>query len=159
MCAQLLDGSLRILFEHGLAPSYPGFDLAIVSSFSAVEINRELYKRLKMAVEPLPYAIDAKSGWEGKPFSKKRFGFPEDSLIMTTISNHLDARLTHDMCAAIAEILRQVPNAYYAPMGRILNEKKFRQFFFEHGVADRVVFLGTVANPSQYASVHAALLE
>jgi len=72
---------------------------------------------------------------------------------MTTISNHLGDRLGNEMCLAIAEILQRVPDAYYVPLGLMNDQKKeqFNRFFQEHKVRDRVIFLGGVVNPSQYA--------
>jgi glycosyltransferase involved in cell wall biosynthesis len=162
MAARLSDVPLRVLFEHGTPPAYPGFDLALVSSQGAVEIYRELFAKIGTRAHALPFHLDVRGQWEAAPYPKEKLGLPQDSLAMTTISNHLESRLGHEMCAAIAEILAAVPNAYYVPMGRISEEakQKFGQFFSGYGVAGRVKFLGSVAQPSQWArSMHLYLNE
>jgi glycosyltransferase involved in cell wall biosynthesis len=153
MTAQLTDAPLRVLFEHGTPPSYPGFDLAIVSSAAAVEIYRELYANLKTAVQALPYHLDVRDQWKPHPYSKEQLGVPKEALVMTTISNHLESRLGHEMCVAIAEILERVPNAYYAPIGVASEDarQKFKTFFSSRKLGERIIFLGAIDSPSQYA--------
>lgn len=151
MCTQITDVPLRILFEHGSQPSYPGFDLEIASSQAAVEIYKDLFEKLQMKVRVLPYTLDVRTGWLPQPLTKQQLGLPEDSLVMTTISNHLDNRLSREMLLAIVEILRRIPKAYYAPMGRLLDPDKIMNYFKEQGMKDRVILLGPVDTPSQYA--------
>lgn len=153
MAAQLTDTPLRVLFEHGTPPAYPGFDIAVVSSHEAVSIYEELYARLNTEIRALPFQIDVKAKWESAPYPKEKWRLPDNSKLMTTISNHLNDRLGNEMCLAIAEILQRVPDAYYTPLGLVNEQKKeyFNKFFQEYGVRDRVIFLGSVDNPSQYA--------
>ncbi len=153
MCAQLTDVPVRILFEHGTQPAYPGFDLVVVSSEGAAEAYREHFNKLHSEVRVLPFAVDLRSRWQAEPYSKEQLGLPEDSLVMTTISNHLASRLNEAMCRAIAEILKHVPRAYYAPMGAVEDKAKdrLREFFDQQGVENRVLFLGACNNPTQYA--------
>ena len=153
MAAQLTEAPLRVLFEHGTPPTYPGFDLAILSSMGAVEIYRDPLAKIGTQAVGLPFHLDVRGQWEEAPYPKDKLGLPPDSLLMTTISNHLESRLGHEMCLAIAEILTAVPNAYYVPIGRISEEGewRFKKFFTAYGVGERVKFLGSVARPSQYA--------
>lgn len=153
MAAQLTDTPVRALFEHGTPPAYPGFDLAVVSSQEAVNIYKDLYARLNTDIRALPFQIDVKAKWESAPYPKEKWRLPGNSKLMTTISNHLGDRLGNEMCLAIAEILQRVPDAYYAPLGLVNDQKKeqFNKFFQDQGVRERVVFLGSVDNPSQYA--------
>lgn len=162
MTANWTDVPLKVLFEHGTPPTYQGFDLAILSSEGAVEIYKELLSKMDTEGVGLPFHVDLKQAWELAPFKKTTWGVPEDSLLMTTISGHLGNRLGGEMCLAIAEILKQVPNAYYAPLGPVQDKdkEKFKKIFLDHGVENRVVFLGGVHNPSQYArSMHLYLNE
>lgn len=143
----LTDVPVRILLEHGAQPPFPGFDVIILSSHEAKEIYRDHYCKLKMKTFVLPFCVNVKSDWLAEPYSKTKLGFPHDALIMTTISHHLNTRLSDEMCLAIVEILKNVPKAYYAPIGPIRNEEKFRKFFSQHGVNDRIVFLGSKIDP------------
>jgi glycosyltransferase involved in cell wall biosynthesis len=142
---------IRILFEHGTLPSYNCFDLLILSTEEAYQQNQLNFYQQKMESCVLPFSIDIRQNWEEYPYSRKSLGLPEDSFVMTTISNHLDNRLTIYMCQAIGEILKRCPQAVYAPMGDCLTEDKWRRVFADYNVNDRVIFLGSCKTPSQYA--------
>ncbi len=160
MCAQMTDAPLKILYEHGTPPRYPGYDVVIASAPAAAEVYKELFAELKLKVHVLPFAIDVRSTWEPQPFAPEQCGLPSGTKILTTISNHLENRLSEEMCLAIAEILQRNPDACYAPIGRMSDEGKFRRFFRQHKVEDRILFLGGMSNPSQYArSMHIYLNE
>lgn len=144
---------LRILFEHGTPPTLPCFDIAIVSAEDTLSIYEELFKQLKMQGFALPFALDVRSSWHEPAPTKLELGIPENSFVMTTISLHLETRLSTQMCCAIGEILRRCPETFYAPIGPISRETetKFRTFFKNYGVNDRILFLGSKENPSQWA--------
>jgi glycosyltransferase involved in cell wall biosynthesis len=151
MCTQITDVPIRVLFEHGTVPSYPGFDVAIVSSQAAADINRQKFNALQTRVEVLPFVVNSREGWEEKPYPLEQMGLPPDSLVMTTFSNHLNSRLGDQMSRAIAMILKRVPKAFYAPLGAIHHEEALRKIFVEEGVNSRVVFLDYQRFPSQFA--------
>lgn len=160
LAAQMVDVPLRVLFEHGSQASYPGFDVVIVSSDSALELYQEHYKKIQTLAVALPFAVDVRKGWISEPFKRESLGLPEESLVMTTISTKLDMRLTNEMCHTIAEILQRVPQAVYAPIGTLSQTQRVKEIFFQYGVADRLYPLGTLTNPSQYArSMHLYLNE
>ncbi len=155
LAAQLTDVPKRVYFEHGVPPSYPLYDLAILSS--PPDLYRDHLAKIGVEGVFLPFAMDVMADWTEeernvtKSSLKESLGFPPDSVIMTTISNHLDTRLSDEMCEAIVEILQKVPNAYYAPIGYVKDTSKFTSFFGLHGVGDRVLFLGHQDRPSLLA--------
>jgi hypothetical protein len=153
MAAQLVPSPLRVLFEHGTPPSYPGFDLMIASTIDAQSRYQDLLEGFKMHIESLPFCIDLRKTWPKDPPTIESLELPPGCLAMTTISNHLSARISSEMCQAIATILQRVPNAFYAPMGKITGEGKTRllKTFEGLGVAHRVKFLGGHVNPSHIA--------
>ncbi len=151
LCTQMAGVPLHILFEHGTPPQYPGFELVIASSRDAPEIYRELFADLKTEVHGLPFALDVRALWPPEILSKTELGLPPDCIAITTISNQLDSRLGKEMCLAIVEILKRIPNAHYAPIGPVFDEERLRKFFRQHGVDHRITFLGRVANASLYA--------
>lgn len=152
ICAQITDVPLRVLFEHGTTPTYPGYDIVICSSEQTKEIHQKEFESLGTKPYVLPYAYDVRSRWKATSPSKKELGYPEDSFLMTTISNHLDARLGTEMCKAIAEILQRCPKTYYTPIGRI-NAEKLLAVFAEYGVAQRVILHGNKENPANETRV------
>ncbi|WP_068467616.1 glycosyltransferase [Candidatus Protochlamydia phocaeensis] len=149
--ASSTDIPIRILFDHGTLPSYPCFDLIILSTEEAYNQNHDAFRRQGMESCVLPFSIDIRQDWEELPFPREIVRLPKDSFIMTTISNHLDNRLTPEMCHAIGEILKRCPEAVYAPIGEVRKESVWRKIFAEYNVNDRVIFLGQCRNPSQYA--------
>lgn len=153
MATTLAPCPLRVMFEHGTPLTYPGFDLMIASSMDAPRLYGEKYASFHTRIEPLPFNIDVTKSWPEDPPQLSELGIPEGSLVMTTISNHLDSRLGNQMVHAIAEILKQVPKAFYAPIGPIHDEKKGQllQIFKDKGVADRITFLGRQMNPGHLA--------
>lgn len=160
LCASMTDVPIRVLFEHGTPPSHACFDLAILSTQEGQMQTQKRFKDKGMQSHFLHFCLDVRQGWKEKPYTKEEMGLPADSLILTTISNHLDTRLTPTMCQAIGEILQRCPQAVYAPMGKVVHPERLRAFFETYAVNDRVIFLGPCENPSQYArSMHLYLNE
>lgn len=147
----LTDVPLRILFEHGTPPTYPCYDLFLSSTAETSPSLIQKVQKLGIKALPLNFSYDPTPTWEPLPYSKEKLGLPENSFVMTTVSNHLETRLNPEMCDAIAEILKRNSNAYYAPIGRIDNPANFLNLFSKYGIADRVISIGSVPNPSQYA--------
>ncbi|MBA2368423.1 MAG: glycosyltransferase [Candidatus Protochlamydia sp.] len=154
------DVPIRVLFDHGTLPSYPCFDLAILSTDEAYNQNHQAFQQAGMESCVLNFSLDVRPEWEKEPFSRESIGLPESSFVMTTISNHLDSRLTSEMCHAIAIILQRCPQAVYAPIGEVTKKEGWFAIFNQYEVAERVYFLGNLPVPSQYArSMHLYLNE
>lgn len=153
MATTLAPCPLRVMFEHGTPLKYPGFELMIASSTDAPGLYGEQFAKFSTKIEALPFNLDVTKTWPKEPPKAQELGLPDDALIMTTVSNHLSARLGNQMLTAIAEILKSVPKAFYAPMGPVHEEKKnlFLQFFKDQGVSNRVLFLGVQPNPGHIA--------
>lgn len=151
LCSNITDVPIRVLFEHGTVPQYSGFDLAILSTEEAFKKHREVLREKGTESCALDFCLDIRSSWEKDPYSKESLGLPSDSFVMTTISNHLDDRLSVEMCYAIIEILKNCPQAVYAPIGIIYHPERIQALFAEYAVDDRLIFLGSKMNPSQYA--------
>ena len=150
-CASSTEVPIRIFFEHGTLPNYLYFDLAILSTQEAFEKNQNRFRQSGMESCFLPFSMDVREGWKEQPYSKEELGLPVDSFVITTISNHLDARLNKEMCQAIGEILQRCPHAVYAPIGKVCDQEKIRAFFEPYGVNERIIFLGYREHPSQIA--------
>lgn len=155
VCTQMSDVPLQVFLEHGTVPQYPGFDQAILSTGEALDIYRDHLKNLGTQGYSLPFAVDVRMRWEKLPPTRESLGLPPNAFVMTTISNHLSARLGMEMCLAIAEILKRCPEAYYAPMGMVFPKDKeyFNDIFSKYGVNERVIFLGNQTNTGQCARV------
>lgn len=154
------DVPLCVLFEHGTTIAYPGFDIAIVSTEESLTVHQKELAHHHIKGFALPFCVDIRKTWTPHPIPKEQLGFPADAFIMTTISHHLDHRLTDDMCHAIGKILQRSPQAFYAPIGEMKDPKRLLQIFDLYGVGSRFVSLGPLLHPSQYArSMHLYLNE
>lgn len=151
LASSLTNTPLRVLFEHGTPPEYPGFDVALLSSEEAMQIHQKKLQMFNTESHAINFSLDIRKTWEEKPYTKESLGLPPDAFVMTTISNHLIKRLNKQVCMAIGEILRRCPHAYYLPLGPINEEQELRNYFEPFGVNDRVKFLGHKDNPGQYA--------
>lgn len=149
MATVLAPCPLRVMFEHGTPLTYPGFDLMIASSNDAIHLYGEKFAAFNTRIVALPFHIDVTKTWPKEPPTLNELGIPEGSLVMTTISNHLAARLNNQVCTAITQILKRIPHAFYAPMGDVPEQRKSEllQFFIDQGVSERVRFLGSQSNP------------
>ncbi|MBS0654497.1 MAG: glycosyltransferase family 4 protein [Verrucomicrobia bacterium] len=151
MCARMCDVPLTALFEHGTPPTHASVDIAITSSDEALQIYADLYEKLGIKPYAVPYAVDCRASWKREPPTKEELGLPEESFVLTTISNHLEHRLGVEVCEAIAKILQRCPSAVYAPMGKVADPVNLEKFFAKAGVASQVFFLGQKPAPSHYA--------
>lgn len=160
LVASSTDIPFRILFDHGTLPPYPCFDLVILSTEEAYKQNHQAFREKGMESCVLPFSMDVRQGWQQMPFSRQELGLLEDSFVMTTISQHLDTRLTLGMCHAIGKILKRCPKAVYAPIGESTKQEQYKSIFDQYGVSEQVFFLGPRLHPSQYArSMHLYLNE
>jgi glycosyltransferase involved in cell wall biosynthesis len=142
---------LKVFFEHGTLPSHPGFDLIIASTDDAARQFADRYQAMGSKIVAHPFVLDLRHNWDEYPPRKSDLGVPEHARILTTISNHLEARLGTEMLESISAILKRHPEAWYLPMGPVKNPDKLLRAFETHGVADRVRFLGTQQRPGQLA--------
>jgi len=142
---------IRILFDHGTPPSLGCFDFVIFSSEDSYNIHSDNTRKMGMQCCYLPFHVNVRKTWDEKPTPRSELGLPEKAFVMTTISNHLDSRLSTPFCETLAEILRRCPNAVYAPIGIVRHPERFDRIFSNLGVSKQVFFLGNQAKPSQLA--------
>lgn len=145
-----LPGPLKVLFEHGTLPEFAGFDLVIASTEDAPELFGAQCAHLGARLIALPFCVDRRAQWSNRLVTRRIFGIDEDGLIATTISNHLESRLSKPFCEAVSKILRKCPNLHYAPIGPIGNEAEVRKRFAPD-VEKRLHFYGTCQTPANVA--------
>ena len=150
LASRYTNAPLRVLFEHGSLPQFPGFELAIASSRESEARLKDHFAEMGTEIRALPFCYDASSQWESTLTDLCQYGIPQGSQVMTTISNNLEARVAGEMAAAISQILIRCPKAYYAPIGYIGDSESFKKRF-DPQVQSRICVLGEQANPSQLA--------
>jgi hypothetical protein len=150
-CSAHTTTPIRILFDHGSLPSSICFDLVILSTQEAYNSYHEAYRKQGMESCFLPFSVDVRAEWKSQPFTREEIHLPEDAFVMTTISNHLENRISSEMFHAISMILKKCPQAVYAPIGRVNYPEKFMKIFEKNGVSQQVYLLGSQSFPSQLA--------
>lgn len=150
LAATLCDLPVSAFFQHALVPLSPAFDLFILSGELGLK-DRAFFEHSEAQVEILHLTKDARANWPTYPFSRTELKLPEEALIITTVSNYLEVRITEEMRWVIAKLLKQFPNAVYAPIGPIHNKDSFLASFekYEAGIASRIHCLGSQPQPSQ----------
>lgn len=147
--AARLEGPVKIMFEHGTLPKAPGFDIAICCLEDTQATSGEKLKEIGTQIYVLPFAADSRWTWKADMPKKEQLAISDEYRIATTISNHLETRLTPEFCYAISEILKRVPDLFYVPIGHVQNPKELLQRF-EQTVQNRIRFLGAQDSPSNF---------
>ncbi len=157
MVGKSSDAPLKVFVQHAGLVIEPEFDLVISSVPGTAEANKEKAKECHVSIKDLPYGVDSRADWSGDPLDLK---LPEGSKVMTTVSNHLETRVTGTFIEAIACILEICPNTFYMPIGEVKDEDAFLKRFEKYGVRNRVMCLGSQQNPSHLCrSMHLYLNE
>lgn len=141
LMATMIDAPYRIFFEHGrfIPLDFDCFDFFILS-------HQEEANRIG-----LPYVV-ANPKIAGKhteenyhPLKRqdflKKYSLPEQACLLTTLSNHLQSRLSVSMCQCIAKILQENPIAYYMPIGHWNNPARQMNIFQYYEVDHKVIHL------------------
>jgi glycosyltransferase involved in cell wall biosynthesis len=153
MTAKQSDVPIKVYFDHGGNPPSTVFDFYIFSE----ETQKKFWDPSSVVI---PFPVFVETNTEKKISISAELDIPFQAQIMTTISNHLETRITDEMVAAIAAICKRCPNAYYAPIGQVFDPDKFKKRFSEAGIIDRIRLPGNVSSPMQLAqSMHLYLNE
>lgn len=145
LTARLSNVPMHVFYQLSSHLDYEGFDL-VISAAPPPSDQVDYYHSIGTKLQVIVPSVDYVGKWSKEAEKKSFFGVSEDASILTTISNHLENRLTVDMCHCISEILKGSPNAYYMPMGNVQNPLELKARFSPE-IADRVIFLGPQAEP------------
>ncbi|MFT4553528.1 MAG: glycosyltransferase involved in cell wall biosynthesis [Chlamydiales bacterium] len=145
LTARLSNVPVHIFYQLSSHLNYEGFDL-VISPKSPPPEQVDYYHSIGTKLEVIVPSAEYVEKWNREPEKKSFFGVSEDATILTTISNHLENRLTVGMCHCISEILKDSSKSYYMPMGEVRNPDELRARFLPE-IVDRVVFLGAQADP------------
>jgi len=100
-----------------------------------------------------PKGVDLEELDAQEPLARARLGLPETAVVIGTLSNHLERRLSDGYVDVIARMLRAHPTAWFAAFGGAAPARALARFAAA-GVAQRVRFFG---KQSQTGSVLKAL--
>ncbi len=81
------------------------------------------------------------------PLARATLGIPADAVVIGTLSNHLDQRLSPAYLEIIAHLLRDHPEAWFTPIGAGALPEKL-PVFHAAGVAGRVRFIDRQPQPA-----------
>jgi len=77
----------------------------------------------------------------GPPPTKTQIGLPEDTVLLVSVGNHLEKRMSEEFVACIAQVLQTNPQCAYLVIG-IGTFTRQKTLFHEAGVLKRVAFAG-----------------
>lgn len=88
-----------------------------------------------------PLGVDIDDLDKQKPIERAQLGLPEDAVIIGTLSNHLDKRLSEPFLELMANVLASHPKTWFVAFGQRPTDDKLPAFK-ARGVAGRVMFPG-----------------
>lgn len=136
---------IRAYVEHSSIPDTGIYDLMICNIEGSADRLSERYSKHGTRLADNPYGVDCRADWPEEP---PNLSLPSNYKILTTISNHLESRLSPDFIRTIAAILTIVPDALYIPIGAESKPGAISALFEPFGVADRVIAAGATPTPS-----------
>ena len=80
---------------------------------------------------------------------RSALGVPADAVLIGTVSNHLESRLSALCCDALCDVLRACPEAWYIGVGGNGCPGRTMAHFKERGVLDRARFLPQQREPGR----------
>jgi glycosyltransferase involved in cell wall biosynthesis len=133
----------RVFVEHGMLPESLDYDALVLSHLEDLEVYQSMNKDFgDICFSNRPVIL--KQDKQGSSLSKQDLGFLDDDFLLVTVSNSLEARMSHQMCEAVSEILEKNTKAQYLLVGECFNYKKIRERF-KKDVRERIHFLGRLS--------------
>ncbi len=143
LIAQMTDVPITLFFTHGVLPHIDVYE-GLIQAFG--EESQGVY------TNPLAYDIECE--WvETRPV-KQTLGFSEETILLGTVSNMLNERLSVPMCEAVSQILLRCPDAHYLPIGDVSDPELILRIFRSYNVEDRVTFLSHLRDPGYYIKAY-----
>jgi glycosyltransferase involved in cell wall biosynthesis len=132
---------VRMCIHTGCSLFVPGMHATFFDSATDLERERSWWSKGEGERILLPKGADLADLRSQKPFSRARFGIPDDAVVIGTLSNHLDRRLSVPFMDLIAKVLRTHRDAWFLAFGADPLQEPMT-FFQSQGVAERVRFGG-----------------
>ncbi len=160
LTAKISDLPLKVFLQQSNSLLFPYFDLYIAPQDLPTKLAKKI-RSFGTKLVVIPPAVDVRKNWEKEKTDLSPFGIPKQAKVLFTMSNHLERRMSLEMCQAVSMILEQNQNAYYALLGEVnlASQAKIRSQFSPTS-QKRVRFLGSHPCPSQLGrSMHLYLNE
>jgi hypothetical protein len=81
------------------------------------------------------------------PLSRHQFGIPQDAVVLGTLSNHINRRLTEPFLTFIVRLLRKHPNAIYLAIGTHKAAPQLAAAFAAAGIEGRAIVVPPQQSP------------
>ncbi|NCD32731.1 MAG: glycosyltransferase [Spartobacteria bacterium] len=142
LAVRLIRGPLKTGIHIGT--SYFGAGLDIMFVDNPINITRETNwdEAIQGKRICLPKGVDTEHCAEAKPLHRADFGIPEDAIVLGTLSNHLEKRLSEAYIKLIIRVMKKHANVWFAPFGRGACARIKEQFANE-SLSNRFVPCGT----------------
>jgi glycosyltransferase involved in cell wall biosynthesis len=132
---------VKMCIQTGCSLFVPGMHATFFDSAMDLERERAWWSNGEGERILLPKGADLEDLHSQKPFSRARFTIPNDAVIIGTLSNHLDRRLSVPFMDVIAGVLQAHPDAWFLAFGADPLPVPMA-YFRSRGVAERVRFGG-----------------
>ncbi|HBA83820.1 MAG TPA: hypothetical protein DCZ95_06985 [Verrucomicrobia bacterium] len=141
LAARIARIPVKTAIHIGSSLFLPDFDATFYDNPSNIERENACWPATGGARQVVQTGVDVKSLDAQQAFSRDRFGIPADAVVIGTLSNHLERRLSEPYLQIIAEALQKHPQAWFLAFGSAALPDKMA-FFARWGVEDRVRFGG-----------------
>ena len=129
-------------------------DAVFVPSRSIYELLRERGVTVPMYEVPTGVPLDVFDRGDGGAF-RARFGIPADAMVVGHVGRLAEEKNLGFLGGAIARFLAATPGAYAVIVGDGPSREHVAEIFGDAGVAERVVFTGTLRPPALIDAYHA----
>ncbi len=131
----------KLCIHTGCSMFVPGMTATFFDNRANIERERVWWSHREGERVHLPKGVDLAELRAQRAFARSRFGIPADAVVIGTLSNHLERRLSIPYMDVMAGALQENPNAWFLAFGAA-ELPAHMAYFQSRGVADRVRFGG-----------------
>jgi glycosyltransferase involved in cell wall biosynthesis len=132
---------LQINLSHGGEIHSGGIDAVIYYVSSTYKKEYCILERKNVISFLLSTPFDFEEELNMPPLNKSEFNIPKETIVLITVSHHLEERLSEEFLEVLTKILKENPQVYYLAVGGG-NLTRQRNILEENGLSDRVIFTG-----------------
>jgi glycosyltransferase involved in cell wall biosynthesis len=141
LAARIAAVPVKTAIHIGSSLFMPDFDATFYDNPANIEREKAYWPATGGDRIVVQTGVDVTSLDAQKAYARERFGLPSDAVVIGTLSNHLERRLSEPYMTVIAETLQKHPQAWFLAFGASILPDKMA-FFARFGVEKRVCFGG-----------------
>jgi glycosyltransferase involved in cell wall biosynthesis len=141
LAARIADIPVKLSIHTGCSLFLPGMDATFMDSPDDMEREADVWTSVHGNRILMHKGTDLKELRRYEAYRRSEFGIPPDAVVIGTMSNHLDARLSSPYMTVLADILKSHSDAWLLFFGAAELPEQM-DFFRTQGVGNRVKFGG-----------------